>query len=121
MHQHVDVLQLSAVFHVVIQESQIPNRYEIMSTKPFVFSRKTKKEDPFVTLASTDPRLAMPSPLYLRMHASCCEIAHMSGAAAYYKLLDDEDDDGFSERQVVPEVLTARLHELRVRRLGLIQ
>ena len=35
--------------------------------------------------------LPLPSPRYLEIHAACCQVAHMSGAADYYRDLDDDD------------------------------
>ncbi len=38
-------------------------------------------------------RLALPNPRYLRLHAACCRVAHLSGAAEYlneiYRELDE--------------------------------
>jgi hypothetical protein len=34
-------------------------------------------------MTSTDPRLPRPSPDYLRLHAACARVAHLSGAGAY--------------------------------------
>ncbi|KAK0199644.1 hypothetical protein DFS33DRAFT_1363862 [Desarmillaria ectypa] len=47
-----------------------------------------------VTFASPDPEaLPLPSPAYLAIHAACCRIAHMSGAAGYAeKVLRDEEE-----------------------------
>ncbi|TFK56318.1 hypothetical protein OE88DRAFT_1658 [Heliocybe sulcata] len=41
---------------------------------------------------TTDERLALPNPTYLRLHALCCKVAHLSGAAEYYKQLGDDYD-----------------------------
>ena len=35
--------------------------------------------------------LPLPPPRYLEIHAAVCRIAHMSGAADYYRDLDDDD------------------------------
>ncbi|KAI0351275.1 hypothetical protein OH77DRAFT_1429787 [Trametes cingulata] len=40
-----------------------------------------------VTFTSHHPELPLPSPKYLRIHAACCRIAHMSGAAEYLDLV----------------------------------
>ena len=36
-----------------------------------------------VTFTSHYPELPLPSPKYLRIHAACCKIAHLSGAAEH--------------------------------------
>ncbi|KAF8883806.1 hypothetical protein BD779DRAFT_1394074, partial [Infundibulicybe gibba] len=46
----------------------------------------------FVKFESTSPELELPSSEYLGLHAACCLVAHMSGAAGYLKMLDDLDD-----------------------------
>jgi len=58
--------------------------------------------------------LPLPNPAYLNLHAACCRIAHMSGAAEY---LNQMDRDGDSFNSAVPSgdfgaALTARLLDL---------
>ena len=58
----------------------------------------------FVAHSANSPRpLPLPDPSYLRIHAACCRIAHMSGAAEYFEQifrdlegLDVLDEDGQS-------------------------
>ncbi|KAF8873787.1 hypothetical protein BD779DRAFT_1451432, partial [Infundibulicybe gibba] len=38
---------------------------------------------------STSPGLDLPSPEYLGIHADCCRVAHMSGAADMLDALDN--------------------------------
>jgi hypothetical protein len=33
-----------------------------------------------VTFATTDSRISLPDPRYLRVHAACAKVAHLSGA-----------------------------------------
>ncbi|CDO78046.1 hypothetical protein BN946_scf184724.g10 [Trametes cinnabarina] len=40
-----------------------------------------------VTFVSHRPELPLPSPKYLRIHAACCRIAHLSGAAEHLDLI----------------------------------
>ena len=35
--------------------------------------------------------LPLPSPRYLEIHAAACRVAHMAGAADYYRKLEDAD------------------------------
>lgn len=37
--------------------------------------------------------LDFPSPEYLRIHASCCRIAGLSGAAEWYRKLERDEED----------------------------
>ena len=40
-------------------------------------------------------QLPLQNPRYLRIHAACCCVAHMSGAAAYFnEILQDMEDVG---------------------------
>lgn len=32
-----------------------------------------------------EDKLPLPSPAYLKLHAACCQVAHLSGAAEYVK------------------------------------
>lgn len=53
----------------------------------------------------------LPNPTYLRIHAACCKVAHMAGAAGYFELL--EDDDQHDRYGPVPAgALMARLVDL---------
>ncbi|KAH9026393.1 hypothetical protein EDB85DRAFT_1851218, partial [Lactarius pseudohatsudake] len=46
-----------------------------------------------ITLTSEDPRLPLPNPDYLEIHAACCRVAHLSGAGEYMdKVLEDLED-----------------------------
>lgn len=39
------------------------------------------------------PNLPLPNPAYLRIHAACCRVAHLSGAGEYMdKVLEDLED-----------------------------
>ena len=50
------------------------------------------KENPIV-FKSELPNLPLPNPAYLRIHAACCRVAHLSGAGEYMdKDLEDLED-----------------------------
>ncbi|KAH9013272.1 hypothetical protein EDB85DRAFT_1877121 [Lactarius pseudohatsudake] len=81
-----------------------PNTYTIKATDT-VFLAKCKAADCKITLTSADPRLPLPNPEYLEIHAACCRVAHLSGAGEYMdKVLEDLEDtrvlsqDGSSAR-----------------------
>jgi hypothetical protein len=46
-----------------------------------------------ITFMSSDPRLSLPDPQYLALHAARAQVAHLSGAAEYiettYRKLED--------------------------------
>jgi hypothetical protein len=45
-----------------------------------------------VTLKSHNGNFDIPDPQYIKIHAACCRVAHMSGAADYMDdILDDLD------------------------------
>jgi len=46
--------------------------------------------NPTITFTSTDPHLPLPNPEYLGLHAAVCRVAHLSGAAGYLDLEDQE-------------------------------
>ncbi|KAH9175894.1 hypothetical protein EDB89DRAFT_235099 [Lactarius sanguifluus] len=69
-----------------------PNTYTIKATGP-LFLTLCKAADCKITLTSEDPRLPLPNPDYLEIHAACCRVAHLSGAGEYMdKVLDDLED-----------------------------
>lgn len=69
-----------------------------------------------MTFTSSDPELQLPSSTYLGIHAACCRVAHMSGAAEYFNKLLDRDDDwsGRSPRDAerFAVTLAARLYDV---------
>ncbi|TFK83085.1 hypothetical protein K466DRAFT_590014 [Polyporus arcularius HHB13444] len=67
-----------------------PHTYRIVTQKPYFGNFPDE-----VTFTSPHAHLPQPSPRYLRVHAACCRIAHMSGAAEYIdKIYRDEEELG---------------------------
>ncbi|KAH9080585.1 hypothetical protein EDB83DRAFT_2284635 [Lactarius deliciosus] len=92
-----------------------PNTYTMKATDP-VFLAKCKVADRKITLTSEDPRLPLPNPDYLEIHAACCRVAHLSGAGEYMdKVLEDLEDtrvlseDG-SSAHILSFVLPKEVH-----------
>jgi len=52
-----------------------------------------------ITFHSRHLSLPLPSEEYLAIHAACCEVAHMSGAAEYIDKM--ERDNGFHDVPVI--------------------
>lgn len=48
-----------------------------------------------IEFRSSRPDLPLPSPTYLSIHAACCKLAHMSGAADHMEKMEN-DSDSFS-------------------------
>lgn len=46
-----------------------------------------------VTFTTTDPSLPLPSPNYLALHALCCEVAQMSGAADWLSEIQEDMEE----------------------------
>ena len=70
-----------------------------------------------VTFASQHPSYELPDPRYLKMHAVCCRVAHMSGAAGYVDDILDDLDEGetrvLSEDGLSAELLDFALMAMR--------
>ena len=67
----------------------------------------------YIELRSTKPELPLPSEKYLRIHAACCRLAHMSGAAEYLNLMDEDNDapEGLPEEDFA-RALAACLYDI---------
>ncbi|KAI1786074.1 hypothetical protein LXA43DRAFT_1035354 [Ganoderma leucocontextum] len=71
----------------------VPNRYRLCSvwTPPHGLVRGQE-----ITFQSTDPRFALPNREYLRIHAACCRVGHLSGASLQLSvLLNREAEEGY--------------------------
>ncbi|KAI0357308.1 hypothetical protein OH77DRAFT_1399856, partial [Trametes cingulata] len=65
-----------------------------------------------VQFVSHRPGLPLPNPRYLKLHAACCRIAHMSGAAEYLELIyrDVEELPVLANNGASADVLTFAVH-----------
>jgi hypothetical protein len=70
------------------------NMYNIRTSDPVDLRRC--KASPIV-LRSQDPNIPLPNRTYLAIHASCCRVAHLSGAADYIDEEYDSDDEESSK------------------------
>jgi hypothetical protein len=66
------------------------NTYRICSK----YSRLLRELPNTVTFVSQNADLDLPDPRYLKMHAACCRVAHMSGAAKYIDDIMANLDEG---------------------------
>lgn len=66
-----------------------PHSYRIETRPPFVPDASFPHEVTFTSWCN----LPLPSPKYLRIHAVCCRIAHLSGAAEYMDKIYREEED----------------------------
>ncbi|KAJ4464853.1 hypothetical protein C8R41DRAFT_859250 [Lentinula lateritia] len=76
VHDYFD--QLKLWFEATIT----PHRYEIKCLNPFepILRNMTS---PFTTFVTSDPRLPLPDPALLALHATCAKVAHLSGAGEH--------------------------------------
>ncbi|CDO74379.1 hypothetical protein BN946_scf184816.g2 [Trametes cinnabarina] len=124
LHRLENILTLDMRIHHMFDKLKLwfeavegqPNCYNIelapsLGRPPFIPRR--------VQFVSHHPGLPLPSPRYLEVHAACCRIAHMSGAAEYLDLIYRR----MEELQVLAnnggsaDVLTFALH----RRLAVVE
>ncbi|RDB29757.1 hypothetical protein Hypma_013833 [Hypsizygus marmoreus] len=86
-HRLENVLTLDLVFHsffrqfyIWLEATTVPNQYR---ANAMVESVLNKLPNRIITFTSTDPRLPLPSPRYLALHAACAKTAHLSGVRAF--------------------------------------
>ena len=91
------------------------NTYRVHTLYP-MHSLSHLPPNPVIMFTSTDPRLPLPNPEYLKLHAAVCRVAHMSGAAGY---LDQEDQDLNQIGVLAPDGSSAKLLASRLRYLTL--
>lgn len=68
------------------------NTYNIRAAREGDLRRR--RNNP-VVLNSRDQDIPLPNPTYLAIHASCCRVAHLSGAADYLDDTPDSDEECF--------------------------
>ncbi|KAK0475926.1 hypothetical protein IW261DRAFT_1493671 [Armillaria novae-zelandiae] len=84
-----DFFDQSALWFEAVENQ--PNTYTIVSTISSVLERLPSRVVTFTT-PNTNV-LPLPSPAYLAIHAACCRVAHLSGAAEYVeKVLREEEE-----------------------------
>ncbi|OJT02926.1 hypothetical protein TRAPUB_6510 [Trametes pubescens] len=123
LHRLENILTLDNRLHHLFDELDIwfeavkdqPNCYNIelaphMGRPPFIPKR--------VQFVSHHPGLPLPSARYLEVHAACCRVAHMSGAAEYLDLIyrGMEELEVLANNGASADVLTFALH----RRLAVV-
>ena len=60
--------------------------------------------------------MELPSAKYLNLHAACCKIARMAGAAEYFEMFDKDfhADAGSGQMADFAAALTTRLYDVTV-------
>jgi len=85
----VSGLQIVSPYAECLQDGK-ENTYNICATERAHLW--TCKPNP-IEFKSAYPDLPLPNPAYLRIHAACCRVAHLSGAGEYMdKILEDLED-----------------------------
>jgi hypothetical protein len=93
------------------------NTYNICVTKERILGQFQVNP---IEFTSADPDLPLPNPTYLKIHAACCRVAHLSGAGEYMdKVLEDVEDMGVlskdgSSAHVLEYALQAHSQEVSV-------
>jgi len=62
-----------------LEETGVPDQYRVNAREAYYISDITNP----VTLTTHEPQFPLPSPSYLRLHAACAQVAHLSGAGEY--------------------------------------
>jgi hypothetical protein len=125
IHIHFDALRVWLERTVstksnTTQQSTIPSqdtlhRYRICYAPSFDLKDFNYDIPEYIQLETTDQtRLPLPNPAYLALHASCCRVAHLSGAAEFLDWMDDQirHECSFNSplpTENLPAVLTTRL------------
>ncbi|PBK88951.1 hypothetical protein ARMGADRAFT_1065295 [Armillaria gallica] len=74
-----------------LQQDNQPDTYTVVSTISGLLERLPRRT---VTFTTPDPEaLPLPSPAYLAIHAVCCRVARLSGAADYVEELLREEEE----------------------------
>ncbi|KAI0666036.1 hypothetical protein C8Q78DRAFT_985193 [Trametes maxima] len=117
LHRLENILTLDTRIHHIFDTLRMwfeavegqPNCYNIelvpSMARPFFIPKR-------VQFVSHHPELPLPSPRYLEVHAACCRIAHMSGAAEYLDLIyrHMEELQVLANNGASADVLTFALH-----------
>ncbi|KZV68376.1 hypothetical protein PENSPDRAFT_754125 [Peniophora sp. CONT] len=91
------------------------NTYRVVTTSVPLWRLMAPEE---VTFESHVPGAAVPNPVYLHLHASCCKVAHMSGASGYHDKLERQlDYDPAPDTPAFASGLQARLEIISARNM----
>ncbi|RPD53929.1 hypothetical protein L226DRAFT_574687 [Lentinus tigrinus ALCF2SS1-7] len=91
----------------------VPNHYRLLSI--WILSPHGLSDGQEITFQSADPRIPLPKPEYLGIHAACCMVAHMSGASGLFNEIErdlEEDPDPITEAPAFARALHAQLDHL---------
>ncbi|KAI1795040.1 hypothetical protein LXA43DRAFT_61845 [Ganoderma leucocontextum] len=109
VHDDIDTLDLW--FEPI---ENVPNRYRMCSIWALPYGLQDGHE---VTFQSADPRLPLPNPHYLAIHATCCRVSHLSGTSGLFAELEKDleaNPDPTIESAGFARALSARLENLHL-------
>lgn len=99
IHRLENVMTLSQDIHYMFDHlelwfAEMPKLHCYKLEAVEIFQRVLSTLPEYVTFTTPDKdKLPLPSPSYLKLHAACCRIAHLSGAAEYVeKFYRDMED-----------------------------
>ncbi|KIO21020.1 hypothetical protein M407DRAFT_219453 [Tulasnella calospora MUT 4182] len=97
IHRVENVLTMCSSAHELFDRLQLwfeatdaPNTYNMCSNDEGNFNLVLPPILRQVTLKSTNPSIPLPNSDYLRIHAACAKVAHLSGAAEYLETILNE-------------------------------
>ncbi|EIW52497.1 uncharacterized protein TRAVEDRAFT_52941 [Trametes versicolor FP-101664 SS1] len=124
LHRLENILTLDVRIHLLFDAMNL--WFEAVKDQPNCYNVKLAPNRPGrppfiperVQFVSHRPELPLPSPRYLEVHAACCRVAHMSGAAEYLDLIyrHMEELEVLANNGASADVLTFALH----RRLAVV-
>ncbi|KAG8929474.1 hypothetical protein FRC02_005533 [Tulasnella sp. 418] len=86
VHRLENVMTMDPIVHdffdsldLWLEATETPNCYRLNASDATILLDLPAT----ITFTSTDPRLALPSPRYLGIHAACARVAHLSAAGKY--------------------------------------
>ncbi|EKM48318.1 uncharacterized protein PHACADRAFT_155185 [Phanerochaete carnosa HHB-10118-sp] len=97
VHSLRNILTLEVTMHSLFEDPKLwfvptetPNRYVVEASMPGLFECGMIPRT--IEFKTTESDLELPSGEYLNIHATCCRVYHLSGAAEYFDKLYDNDD-----------------------------
>jgi hypothetical protein len=94
-----DPVGLTIIYHIML--ISMPGQAQAHTYRICGLQNVIRDLPATVTFTTQHPSYEFPDPRYLKMHAACCRVAHMSGAAGYVADILDDLDEG--ETRVLSE------------------
>ncbi|KAG8897549.1 hypothetical protein FRB99_008067 [Tulasnella sp. 403] len=89
IHVH-DVFDSLGLWFEEVDWDNHPNQFRIRIPNDFDSRALHVPDGHIITLSSTSSQLPLPNRAYLRLHAACAKVTHLSGAAEYFDMVLDD-------------------------------